>query len=246
MDFKDTADMGLMRGKGSTAWKGRCPGLSRIAPLALLACLCALSASAAAIVDSNLTDPQAIRLNQPPDTPQDVLRQLVVVDVRYYGFDQKLHQGQVVVHKELAPDIREIFTLILENRFPIESVLPVAHPLVQQKGPFGLSPDTNNTSAYAWRPLTGGRTVSLHGLGLAIDLNPRLNPYTRGAKTLPPGAVYDPARPGTLTPQSPVVQAFKQLGWEWGGDWAALGKIDYMHFQKIPNGLEPWVQGYQK
>ncbi|BBD08301.1 M15 family metallopeptidase [Desulfovibrio ferrophilus] len=212
----------------------------------LFAILCSLPACTPAIVDSALTDIQAIWTNQPPDAPEEIQQQLVAVDVHYYGFDRKLHQGQVVIHKELAPDIRQLFAVIRETRFPVESVLPIAHPLVQLKGPFGLSPDTNNTSAYVWRPIVGSRTVSLHGLGLAIDFNPRLNPYCKGDLILPPGATYEPTKPGTLTPGSRVVQAFKELGWEWGGDWAEKGKVDYMHFQKIPSQLEPWVKNYRK
>ncbi len=206
--------------------------------------LLALPARGEMIVDSDLTPEQAIEANQPPDTPQDVLRQLTVVTVQYYGFDNTPHQGQVVVHKALAEDIRRVFEVILATSFPIESILPIAHPLIQAKGPYGLSSDTNNTSAYVWRPITGGGAVSLHALGLAIDINPRLNPYRKGDLILPPGAVYDPAKPGTLTPDCPVVREFKRLGWEWGGDWAAKGKVDFMHFQKIPAELAPWAKGY--
>lgn len=211
----------------------------------LLACLWLLFSCGAMVVDSDLTRHKAVDTNQPPDAPEDVRQYLTVVDVRYYGFDGQLHQGQVVMHKELAPDIEKVFQVILDTRFPLESALPIAHPLVQLKGPYGLSPDTNNTSGYAWRPIVGSRSVSLHGLGLAIDINPRLNPFVSGETTLPPNAAYDPARPGTLTPDGPVVRAFKELGWRWGGDWAAKGRLDSMHFQKIPPGLEPWVKRYR-
>ena len=33
-------------------------------------------------------------------------------------------------------------------------------------------------------------------------------------------------RPGMVTPA--VVQAFRSIGWGWGGDWT--GTKDYMHF----------------
>ncbi|MBU1249390.1 MAG: M15 family metallopeptidase [Proteobacteria bacterium] len=197
------------------------------------------------IMDSALTPRMAIHGNQPPDAPGDVLGQLAAVTVLYYGFDQKLHQGQVVVHSELAQDIRDVFTLIRQTHFPIESALPIAHPLIQAKGPFGVSPDTNNSSGFVWRPLVGMRWVSLHALGLAIDINPRLNPFYKHGKVLPPGASYDPAKPGTLTSQSSVVKAFKRLGWEWGGTWPAGDQTDYMHFQKIPPSLAQWVKGYR-
>lgn len=212
----------------------------------VLALVCLLPACAPVVVDSELTPEQAIRANQPPGTPEDVLRRLTVVNVRYYGFDHRLHQGQIVVLQAVAGDIRQVFAVIRDSRFPVESVLPVAHPLNQLKGPFGLSPDTGNTSAFAWRPRVGENDVSLHGLGLAVDINPRLNPYRKGTVLLPPGASYDPSRPGTLTSDCPVVRAFRLLGWEWGGDWANQGKIDYMHFQKIPGELEQWVKEHRE
>lgn len=212
--------------------------------LMMLAPLPSLFAVESVIIDSALTPQQAIHENQPPDAPKDVLRQLVLIDVRYWGFDGNLHQGQVVVHKALARDVRRIFTKIEQKRFPVESVLPIAHPLILQKGPYGLSSDTNNTSGYAWRPITGGQSPSLHGLGLAIDINPRLNPYIKGETVIPAGSVYEPSRPGTLTPKSRIVQYFKQRGWTWGGGWA--DRADSMHFQKVPKGLEAWVKGYRK
>ncbi len=109
-----------------------------------------------------------------------------------------------------------------------------------------MSPDTNNTSAYVWRPIVGARKLSMHAMSMAIDINPRLNPYIKGDLILPPGATCDLSLPGTIGPESPVVKAFKRMGWEWGGDWAAKGKIDYMHFQKITAGQDERVAKFRK
>jgi hypothetical protein len=35
-------------------------------------------------------------------------------------------------------------------------------------------------------------------------------------------------RPGMITPDGPVVAAFREIGWGWGGDWASLK--DFQHF----------------
>ena len=197
------------------------------------------------VTDSRLTREESVYSNQPPDVMVSVQEKLAVVDVRYYGYDGRIHQGQIVIHEALAGDILQIFDVILQTRFPVESVVPIAHPLIQRKGPFGLSSDTNNTSGYAWRPVTGCKQLSMHALGLAVDINPRQNPYISGSLILPPRAMYDPSAPGTLTSDSPVVRAFKQLGWEWGGDWKER-RVDYMHFQKIPPGWEQWSGQYRK
>jgi hypothetical protein len=206
-----------------------------------LACLLFLVGCAPVLFDSRLTVRQAVFDNQPPGVAAEVQDTLVLVPVRYYGFDGRLHQGQVVIHRELAQDIRIVFAVIRATRFPVESVIPIAHPLIQEKGDYGLSPDTNNTSAYVWRSTVAENRLSMHTLGLAIDINPRLNPYVRGDLALPPGATYDPAVAGTLTADHPVVLAFRRLGWEWGGHWGGRGKVDFMHFQKTPEPLAAWV-----
>lgn len=196
------------------------------------------------VFDSSLSGEEAIYMNQPPDVIVSIQEQLVVVPVRYYGPDGAVHQGQVVIHKALEDDVRQIFERIKRSRFPVESVLPIAHPLIQKKGPYGLSSDTNNTSAYVWRPIVDSRQLSKHAFGLAVDINPRKNPYIKGDLVLPPGASYDVSDPETLLPDSPVVKAFKEHGWEWGGDWTGE-KVDYMHFQKVPPHLKEWVESYR-
>ncbi len=39
------------------------------------------------------------------------------------------------------------------------------------------------------------------------------NPYIKGKTVLPPNAVYDTRKPGTLIYNSPVVKTFIRLGW---------------------------------
>ncbi len=187
------------------------------------------------IVDSDMDDEAAILSNLPEGCPQEITSRLAVVAVRYYGFDDKVHQGQIVVDRDLADDVAQIFELILELGFPLHSVLPIAHADIQAKAPYGLSPDTDNSSGFAFRPQAGSGKLSMHARGWAVDLNPRENPYIKGETILPPRSVYDPSLPGTLTADHPVVLRFKELGWEWGGDWKSLK--DYMHFEKVPPGM---------
>ena len=89
----------------------------------------------------------------------------------------------------------------------------------------------NNTSSINYREVTGGKKLSNHGLGFAIDINPLLNPYIKNELTLPIGSVYNPEKSGTLTADHIVVKTFLKLGWEWGGNWQSLK--DYQHFEKI-------------
>jgi hypothetical protein len=151
---------------------------------------------------------------------------LSLVGVRFVDFGARERRGQILVARELEREVREVFAAVLEARFPLQSVVPVAA--------FGWSDDAsmeaNNSSGFNPRPMVGGTRPSHHSTGRAVDLNPALNPFIKGSLVLPPGAVYDPTRPGTLTPDSAPVLAFESRGWTWGGRWDS--RPDYHHFEK--------------
>lgn len=182
------------------------------------------------IVDSNITLSEA--LEKP--APVEFKNKQKIVDVLYYSFDGKIHKGQLVIDGRLEADIKEIFKVALENKFPINSVIPISHKKFFKEGKWNdddQSMMANNTSAFNYRTVTGGKALSKHAYGFAIDINPVQNPYIKGSLILPPGAVYDINAPGTLTSDSPVVKAFLFLGWAWGGNWNSLK--DYQHFEKV-------------
>jgi len=76
--------------------------------------------------------------------------------------------------------------------------------------------------AYNCRKIAGTNRYSLHSAGIAVDIDPKQNPYTSGDK-------YS----GTLkaTHVAAVLAIKNRLGdsvWSWGGNW---NKPDRMHFQ---------------
>jgi hypothetical protein len=166
------------------------------------------------------------------DCPPAIRHQQRLIDVPYVGFDGREHQGQLVVHQELVDDVKAAFQAAFEERFPIEKVIPISHPKYRRNGKWDddASMADNNTSAFNYRMVTGGKGLSQHAYGRAIDVNPVQNPYIRDGKTLPPLAKYVPEDRGTLRADSAMVRVFKQRGWEWGGDWTSMK--DYQHFQK--------------
>ncbi|MDD4899031.1 MAG: M15 family metallopeptidase [Candidatus Omnitrophica bacterium] len=182
------------------------------------------------IVDSDITLEEALR----KEAPAEFKARQRMVNVFYYSFDGKIHRGQVVIEERLAGEIEEVFQVALENKFPITSVIPISHDRFFSNGKWNeddLSMHSNNTSAFNYRKVTGGNSLSRHAYGYAIDINPVQNPYIKGGVVLPAGAVYDPRQPGTLTPDCPVVKTFLRLGWTWGGNWHSLK--DYQHFEKV-------------
>jgi peptidoglycan L-alanyl-D-glutamate endopeptidase CwlK len=159
------------------------------------------------------------------EIPREIRETLTIVTVPFFSFAEMLGEGQLVVHAELAADVENIFRALLDRRFPIHHMVPIAA--------YGWSDDVsmaaNNTSAFNYRVIAGTDQLSHHATGRAIDVNPVQNPYVGvdGAVS-PAGAAYNLGQQGTVT--DVVVSVFKSYGWEWGGDWG--DRKDWQHFQK--------------
>jgi len=160
--------------------------------------------------------------------PPDDLRQLTL---SYWNFDRKPANGVLIVHKDVAGEVAEVFRDLFQHGFLIEKITPVE----EYQGDDDASMAANNTSAFNCRDVTGqpGK-FSNHSWGRAIDINPLTNPYIKGDKVLPPeGRRYldrTQALPGSILADSFVVKRFAQAGWQWGGSWS--DRKDYQHFEK--------------
>ena len=175
------------------------------------------------IVDSALSFAEAVAGSA---APKEIIDALELIDVDYHSFDERLHRGQLLVHRSVATETREIFTELLSLSFPILKVVPIVHYDWNDDA----SMEDNNSSAFNYRTVFGTDTLSNHSFGLAIDINPFLNPYEQSdGKIVPTGSVYDVTRPGTFLPESASVRAFTARGWDWGGFWT---RKDWQHFAK--------------
>lgn len=184
------------------------------------------------IIDSKMSKAEAFD-GLHPDCPPEIRKRQKIVKLKYYSFDGKIHQGQLVIDKALVKDIKKIFKIALETKFPIHSVIPVSHPNFRKNGRWDddLSMFANNTSAFNYRQKTGGGSLSNHAYGWAIDINTVQNPYVKGSLILPPNGSFNLEAPGTLTAEHPITKKFIELGWTWGGNWTTLK--DYQHFEKV-------------
>lgn len=177
------------------------------------------------IIDSNLTFEDAIKGTK---APKEVIDSLVLLNINYYSFDNKIHTGQIIVNKAVAEDTKFIFNLMLENRMPINKMIPI----VKYNWNDDKSMEDNNTSAFNYRFVAGTTRLSNHALGRALDINPQLNPvfYSDGKKS-PDNGYRDTTKSYTFTSNHFVVKELKKRGWRWGGDWNTLK--DYHHFDKL-------------
>jgi hypothetical protein len=158
------------------------------------------------------------------------LRDLRYLTVTFRGFDGRSHTGELVVNRRVARDVVGVFRTLFRARFPIEEMrLPTTADL--QAPPTG---DGNDTAALVCRATRGQSTWSAHAYGLAIDLNPFMNPYHKGDLVLPElaGAYLDRSwrRPGMILPGGVATRAFARIAWTWGGSYNSLK--DYMHFSE--------------
>jgi len=156
--------------------------------------------------------------------------QLRRVTLRYWGFDGQVHSGALILHVDAVDAITKVFTSLFAQHFPIRSM----EPIDKYGGSDDASMDADNTTAFNCRlaVTTGPASWSVHAYGQAIDVNPVENPYLEGGRVLPPaGSDYldrGNVRPGMAVAGGPLVQAFADVGWQWGG--RPGGFSDYQHF----------------
>ena len=175
------------------------------------------------ILDCNYTFEEAIK---GIEIPNSISKQLTLISVEYYSFDDRLHKGQLVVNKKAAKDIEEIFNFIKESKFPIDKVIPA----VKFNWDDDASMKDNNTVAFNYRKVKGSKVLSAHSYGMAIDINPLQNPHIKGKVIQPDKGKYNVNASGTIIRDSKLVKEFVKRGWQWGGRWKS--SKDYQHFEK--------------
>jgi hypothetical protein len=161
-----------------------------------------------------------------PVTAED----LQLLTMSFWGFDNRPHLGEMIVHRSVANDILWVFEQLFMARFPIEEMRVITREDMEAL-PTG---DGNVTTGFVCRSTVSFGQWSEHAFGLAVDINPFQNPYLRDSRIIPELATSytnrDWHRPGMIQPGDRVVQAFESIGWKWGGDW--VGVKDWMHFSQ--------------
>jgi hypothetical protein len=155
---------------------------------------------------------------------------LAYLHLSYWGFDNKVHVGELIVYKPLAQETLNIFRQLFIQRFPIEKMrLPERYANDEAQAA------ANNSSAFYCR--ADGQTptkFSHHSYGIAVDINPLYNPAIEG-KTVSPvnGRPYlnrKLKQEGMINEGDKVFSLFTKHGWLWGGFFT---EVDYMHFEKF-------------
>jgi hypothetical protein len=160
---------------------------------------------------------------------------LRLLNVSYWGFDGRRHNGHLIVNAAATAPLKVAFRRLYALHFPIRHL-----DIKSVYGPeSGRAKDGDPSGSFECRqavpsPCTGGTgtgTWSMHAYGLAVDINPRENPYVgcgmsrdRAARLYRDRSRH---RKGMVTRKA--IGAFTSVGWGWGGGWTGDTK-DYMHF----------------
>lgn len=165
-------------------------------------------------------------------TDQIPLEDLQYVRVLFYDFDGRTEVGELVVNKDIATKVENVFYDLYTHRYPIQKmILPDAYGTQISE-----SFSDNNTVALCFG-LSEENLGDVHAEGYAIDLNPLYNPLIKdNGSTLSvfpmEGQLY---LDRTIQAEHYIhkddyaVTAFEKEGFVWKGD--TEGSNDYKHFE---------------
>jgi hypothetical protein len=145
---------------------------------------------------------------------------LAYIQFLHHDFNEGVSTGELIVHSSIARDVAEIMSALFKAQFPIEKAR-----LLEYYPDTDLSMEDNNSSAFSPE----------HPLGIAIDLNPLVNPYHNIHSRVVVPKMADPHLyrcdniKGMIKRDDPVVTAFKSKGWLWRGD--SRNPVNYKRFE---------------
>lgn len=163
------------------------------------------------------------------------LSELSYLKMLHYGLDGNTYVGEMIVNQKIEAEVLEIFQTLYEHQYPIERMTLIDEYDADDEA----SMDDNNTSAFNYRTIAGSGKLSNHSYGMAIDLNPKYNPYVKenadGSVVCQPKSGMEYADrtkefPYKIDRDDLAYQLFVQAGFAWGGDFRSVK--DYQHFEK--------------
>ena len=141
--------------------------------------------------------------------------------------------GELICNKKIAEPLLKIFKELYAASYPIEKIRLIDEYDADDE----LSMRDNNSSSFNFRYVSYTNRISLHGYGLAVDINPLYNPYIKvvdGKKIIAPdnSADFEDREknfPYKIEADDLCCRLFKAHGFSWGGDcWD--DEKDYQHF----------------
>ncbi len=165
------------------------------------------------------------------------MNELRYLRMRYIDFEGNVQNGEMIVNKKIAKRTLKVFYRLYKIKYPIQKMVLVDEYDADDEA----SMAANNSSAFNYRKIANSNKLSKHSLGMAIDINPRINPYITSYGIAPANSkVYKQRNVAKCRGKykkymihrgDKVYNIFKKYGFSWGGDWK--NSKDYQHFEAI-------------
>ncbi len=173
------------------------------------------------------------------------LSDLRYIRTLYYDFDGRIRSGEIIVNRSIAKDTRAVFRELYRTKYQIRKMRLIDDYFTSGKTTVWsaaaaekadtASMNDDNTSGFNYRMVAGTSTISMHGYGRAIDVNPFENPWCPGGsiysnqKSSAAYADRSNRRDHMIFADSGITRIFKKHGFRWLGE---TGTRDYQHFEK--------------
>ena len=161
------------------------------------------------------------------------LEDLRYLHVLHKDLSGKILEGELICNVKIAEPLTDIFQKLYAENYPIEKIRLIDEYAADDE----LSMRDNNSSCFNFRYVSFTNRISLHGYGLAVDINPLYNPYIKtvdGKKIIAPDNSADfedrtKNFPYKITEDDLCYKVFTAHGFIWGGNcWD--DEKDYQHF----------------
>ena len=161
------------------------------------------------------------------------LSELRYLRLLHKDFNGNTTAGELICNARIAAALLDIFQKLYESNYPIEKIRLIDEYDADDE----LSMRDNNSSCFNFRFVSHTNRISLHGYGLAVDINPLYNPYIKtvdGKKIIAPdnSAAYEDRTKNfahKIDEDDLCVKLFGEHGFLWGGNcWD--DEKDYQHF----------------
>ena len=161
------------------------------------------------------------------------LSELRYLHVLHKDLSDKTLEGELICNVKIAEPLTDIFRKLFTENYPIEKIRLIDEYEADDE----LSMRDNNSSCFNFRYVSFTKRISLHGYGLAVDINPLYNPYIKevdGKKIIAPdnAAAYEDRTkdfPYKITEDDLCCRLFAEHGFKWGGR-DLPDELDYQHF----------------
>jgi hypothetical protein len=179
-----------------------------------------------------------IDLLEPYEHPYVIPRQKDVRDVYGICGEQKLDKQWTKDNLVTVIDLPGYFNQFHSKNKPGSCILydihykmvPALREALYRCVVYGVIDEIVRIGGFNWRLKKTNNQLSMHSWGIALDINPdwgRMKLYQRGKAPKPWSKEWWAVWP--KGPSEKLVQAFKEAGYIWGGDWETCP--DPMHFQ---------------